>query len=57
MAPSTAEGSLAPFLNGARGRLARPMPQLEDDASATDLHKKMKEKEEHNISATDQAAT
>jgi len=37
MAPSTAEGSPAPFLNGAHGRLARPKPQLEDDASATDL--------------------
>jgi hypothetical protein len=29
--------SLAPFLDGVGGRLARSKPQLEDDASATDL--------------------
>jgi len=29
--------SPAPFLDGAGGRLARSKPQLEDDASATDL--------------------
>jgi hypothetical protein len=29
--------SPAPFLDGAGGRLARYKPQLEDDASATDL--------------------
>jgi hypothetical protein len=33
------------------------MPQLEDDASATDLHKEMKEEEEQNRSKTDQART
>jgi len=49
MAPSTAEGSPAPFLNGARGHLGRSMPQLEDDASATDLRKDMEE-EENSIS-------
>ena len=57
MAPLTAEGSPAPFLNGVHVRLARPKPQLEDDASATDLHKEMNEEEEHNKSMTDQART
>ena len=40
MATLTADGlSPAPFLNGARCRRARSMPQEEDDeASATDLH-------------------
>jgi hypothetical protein len=40
-----ADSSPAPFLNGARGRLGRSMPQLEDDASATDLRKEMEEDE------------
>ena len=41
MAPSTMiDLSLAPFHNGARGRL---MPQLDDEASATDLQKQEKE--------------
>jgi len=48
MVPSTVEGSPAPFLNGAWGRLGRSMPQLEDDASAIDLRKEMEE--EKNIS-------
>ena len=43
------DGSPASFLNGAWGRLGRSMPQLEDDASATDLRKDMEE-EENNIS-------
>ena len=38
------EGSPVPFLNGARDYLGRSMPQLEDDASATDLCKEMEEK-------------
>ena len=42
--------SPAPFLNGASGRLARSMPQLEDEASATDLRKEMKEEEEQTES-------
>ena len=43
MAHSTA--APAPFLNGVRGHLARPKPQLEveDDASATDLRKEEEE--------------
>jgi hypothetical protein len=45
MAPSTTEGSPSSFLNDARGRLGRSMPQLEDDTSATDLHKEMEEEE------------
>jgi len=45
MVPSTAKGSPAPFLNGARGRLGRSMPQLEDDVLATDLRKEMEEEE------------
>jgi hypothetical protein len=45
MAPSTAEGSLALFLNGVWGHLGRSMPQLEDDALATDLRKEMEEEE------------
>ena len=48
MAPSTAKGSPAPFLNGARGRLGRSMPLLEDDATTIDLRKDMEE-EENNI--------
>jgi hypothetical protein len=51
MAPSTAEGSPVPFLNGAWDRLGRSMPQLDDDALATDLHKEMEE-EEKNRSET-----
>jgi len=39
------DGSPAPFLKGARGCLGRSMPQLEDDASATDLRKEMEEDE------------
>jgi hypothetical protein len=49
MAPSTAKGSSALFLSGMGGYLGRSMPQLEDDASATDLCKEMDE-EEKNIS-------
>jgi hypothetical protein len=37
---SSAKVPLAPSLDGAGGRLARSMPQLEDEASATDLQKK-----------------
>ena len=38
MATLTVDGwSPAQFLNGARGRCARSMPQEEDEASATDL--------------------
>jgi hypothetical protein len=48
MAPSTAEGSLALFLNDAWGHLGHSMPQLEDDASATDMRKEMEEEEEEN---------
>ena len=48
MAPLIAEGSPTPFLNGARGCLGRSMPQLEDDASATNVRKEMEE-EEKNI--------
>ena len=44
--------SLAPFISGASGRLARSMPQLEDEASVTDLRKEMKEEEEHTESET-----
>ena len=48
-AAAMADGSPAPFLNGARGCLGRSMPQLEDDASATDLRKEIEE-EKKNIS-------
>jgi hypothetical protein len=50
MVPSIAEGSLALFLNGAWGHLGHSMPQLEDDASATNLCKEMEEEEENNRS-------
>ena len=44
--------SPAPFLNGASGRLVRSMPWLEDEESATDLRKEMKEEEEETESET-----
>jgi len=44
-AAAMADGSPAPFLNGARGCLGHSMPQLEDDASGTDLCKEMEEDE------------
>jgi hypothetical protein len=47
MAPSITEGSPSLFLNDARGRLGRSMPQLEDDTSATNLCKKMEEEEKN----------
>jgi len=43
MVTSTAAGSPAPFLNSAGGRRRRTKPQLEDDASATNLHKEEEE--------------
>ena len=49
---SSAMASPAPFLNGASGRLAHSMPQLEDEASATDPRKEMKEEEEQIKSET-----
>jgi len=42
--PSSAKvASPAPFLNSAGGRRRRTKPQLEDDASATDLRKEEEE--------------
>jgi hypothetical protein len=38
------DSSPAPFLNGTGGRTARSSPQLEDEASATDLHEHKKVK-------------
>ena len=49
---SSAMASLAPFLNGVSGRLAHSMPQLEDEASAIDMRKEMKEEEEQTESKT-----
>jgi len=41
--------SPAPFLDGAGGRLARSKPQLEDDASATDLRNNGRRHQKHTL--------